>query len=310
MSRNLYQEVTDSIVAELKLGAAPWVKPWRETAGNNRPANAVTGRPYNGVNIVALWSAMQTRGRKTPRFLTFKQAKDAGGTVRRGEKGTLICFAKTVSAEDREDPEESRQYWILKGFTVFNVAQCDGLPARIATPVIATPRISERDALVDEFIECTGADIRENADGDAYYSAKADSIDMPALRSFTSRDHYYATVFHELGHWTRHPSRLDRKLERSDEAAQAVEELVAELVSAFICAEFNINGDLRHAGYIDHWLELLQHDSRMIFAASARAQEAADYLRRLALADTDSNARDRRSADSWLANTERSNVEL
>lgn len=286
-TRDLYQEITDKIVAELETGAAPWVKPWRATAGRNTPANAVTGRPYSGTNVLLLWIATSTHGWATPRFLTFKQAKAAGGTVRGGEKSTTICFLKRIVAKDKQT-EEERSFGMMRMYNVFNIAQCDNLPARlteIAEPVARND--DERDVLIEEFIGATKAVIIEGQ-GEACYRPGVDNISMPTFKSFKSGDHFNSTRFHELTHWTGHKSRLDRDfLNRFGSERYAAEELVAELGSAFLCAEFDIDGDLRHAGYIGNWIKLLKSDPKAIFTASTAAQKAADHLRGLALKDDD-----------------------
>jgi antirestriction protein ArdC len=175
---------------------------------------------------------------------------------------------------------------MLREYTVFNVEQCEGLPARVMTPGTVKPRNpDERDATIDDFLACSGATIREGF-GEAYYRPSDDYISMPAFAAFKSAAHYYATTFHELGHWTGHNSRLDRDLcHRFGERAYAAEELIAELCAAFLCAEFSTDGDLRHAGYIESWIGLLKADKRAFFTACSRAQAAADYLRGLALRD-------------------------
>ena len=292
-SRDLYQEITDRIVAELEQGTAPWVKPWRSTAGLNTAMNITTKRPYSGVNVVLLWMAMSANGWTSPHFLTFKQAKDAGGTVRGGQKGTQICFMKQLRVKDKNDPEKEKTIGMLKGWTVFNVAQCDNLPEKFVNPEPAKPmNEDQRDALIDEFVATTKANIKEGH-GEAYFASGADYISMPRFESFKSGDHFNATRFHELTHWTGHKTRLDRDLlNRFGDNRYAAEELVAELGSAFLCAEFDIDGDLRHAGYLANWLQLLKSDSKAIFTASAAAQKAADFLRGLALKDDEGNADD------------------
>ena len=143
----------------------------------------------------------------------------------------------------------------------------------------------ERDTTIDEFLAASGADIREGA-GEAYYSPGDDYMSMPRFDAFKSAAHFYGVAFHELGHWTGHKTRLDRDLRsRFGERAYAAEELVAELCAAFLCAEFSIDGDLRHAGYIASWIGLLKADARAFFTACSKAQAAADYLRGLALCD-------------------------
>jgi antirestriction protein ArdC len=283
--RDLYAEVSSRIVAELERGAAPWIKPWSATAGRNVPCNAATDRPYSGCNVVLLWMA-QNAGYRTPRYLTFKQAVELGGHVRKSEHGTKVYFVKQLVGRDKDDDEKTRVIPMMREYTVFNVDQCEGLPARVMTAgTVKVRNPDERDATIDEFLACSGASIREGF-GEAYYRPSDDCISMPAFATFKSAAHFYGTTFHELGHWTGHKSRLDRfqaMAARFGDAAYAAEELVAELCAAFLCAEFNLDGDLRHAGYIASWIGLLKADKRAFFTAASKAQAAADHLRGLAL---------------------------
>src|SRR6516162_1243009 len=276
-----------ALSAELERGAAPWIKPWSATAGQNVPCNAVSNRPYSGCNVVLLWMAQQA-GYRTPRYLTFRQAAELGGHVRKGEHGFKVYFVKQLQAKDADDEEKTLAIPMLREYTVFNVDQCEGLPARVMTTGTVKPRNpNERDATIDEFLSCSGADIREG-NGEAYFVPSKDFISMPSFAAFKSAAHFYGTTFHELAHWTGHKSRLDRfqaMAARFGDAAYAGEELVAELCAAFLCAEFNLDGDLRHAGYIQSWITLLKADKRAIFTACSKAQAAADYLRGLALQD-------------------------
>jgi antirestriction protein ArdC len=287
MKRDLYAEVSARICAELERGAAPWIKPWSATPGANTPCNAVTNRPYSGCNVVLLWMAANA-GYRTPRYLTFKQALDLGGNVRKGERGTRVYFVKQLQVRDgsKEDEETARIIPMMREYTVFNVEQCDGLPERVVSVSKVRPRnADERDATIDDFLACSGATIREGA-GEAYYRPGDDFISLPRFDAFKSAAHFYGVAFHELGHWTGHKSRLDRDLRhRFGERAYAAEELIAELCAAFLCAAFSIDGDLRHAGYIASWIGLLKADNRAFFTACSRAQAAADYLRGLALRD-------------------------
>jgi antirestriction protein ArdC len=285
MKRDLYAEVSARIVAELEAGAAPWIKPWSASPGANTPCNAVTNRPYSGCNVVLLWMA-QAAGYRTPRYLTFKQALELGGHVRKGERGTKIYFVKQLEIRKNGDDESStRLVPMMREYTVFNVEQCDNLtdsvkagkPARARNPDI-------RDELADEFLRSTGADIREGH-GEAYYVPSRDFISMPAFGAFKGADDFYNVAFHELTHWTGHKARIDRDLKnRFGSQNYAAEELIAELGAAFLCAEFGFDGDLRHAGYIQSWIDLLKVDTRAFFTACSQASKAADYLRGLALA--------------------------
>jgi antirestriction protein ArdC len=195
-----------------------------------------------------------------------------------------------TTAKDGEQAEP-RLVPMLREYTVFNVDQCENLPARVTTATSVKPRNrDERDPSIDDFLGCSGADIREGF-GEAYYRPGDDVISLPRFEAFRSAAHFYATAFHELGHWTGHRSRLDRDLRhRFGERAYAAEELVAELCAAFLCAEFSVDGDLRHAGYIQTWIGLLTADKRAFFTACSKAQAAADYLRRLALAEPTATA--------------------
>ena len=221
------------------------------------------------------------------RFVTFKQAQEAGGTVRRGEHGTKVYFVKQLRVKEREgEAEAERLVPLMREYTVFNVAQCEGLPASIVDGKPARVRNPDtRDTLTDEFLAASGAAIREGQ-GEAYYAPGADFISLPAFTVFKGADHFYNVAFHELTHWTGHKARLDRDLKgRFGQAAYAAEELIAELGAAFLAAEFSFDGDVRHAGYIANWITLLRSDKRAFFTAASKAQAAANYLRGLALAE-------------------------
>ena len=173
---------------------------------------------------------------------------------------------------------------MLREYTVFNVEQCENVPENIkAGKPMRVRNPDARDALADEFLHSTGADIREGH-GEAYYVPSRDFISMPAFEAFKGADHFYNVAFHELTHWTGHKSRLDRDLaKRFGSQAYAAEELIAELGAAFFSAEFGFDGDVRNAGYIANWINLLRADKRAFFTACNRASKAADYLRGLAL---------------------------
>jgi antirestriction protein ArdC len=284
-TKNLYDTVTARILSQLKERAAPWIKPWSSTPSANQPCNAISNRPYSGCNIVLLWIEAQSQNWTNPRYLTFKQAKECGGHVRQGEHGVKIYFVKQLIVKDKnaESNDATKVIPMLKEYTVFNVAQCADLPEKIVNPVkLPIRNTEERDQIADSFVASTKADIREG--GEAYFIPSKDYVSMPAFAAFKNADSFYATLFHELGHWTGAKPRLDRDLKnRFGNSAYAAEELIAELTSAFLCAEFSVDGDIRHAGYIQNWIQLLQNDNRAFFTAASKAQAAADYLRGLAL---------------------------
>ena len=274
---DLYEAVTKSIIADLEKGVAPWTKPWK-TGGSvgALPTNAATGRGYHGINIPILWGATFAKGYSTHGWMTFKQAQGLGAMVRTGEKSTHVVFTKQLVLKEG-DSEEEKKIGMLKAYSVFNVAQIEGLPEQ----QLELPQLSEqqRQDNVETFVRATRADIRIGGDRACYVPA-LDFIALPPLSSFKAPCNYYATALHELGHWSAHPARLNRDLKsRFDKQAYAAEELIAELTAAFLCAHLGIAGELRHADYIGHWLKLLKGDDRAVFTAASKASQAADYLR-------------------------------
>jgi antirestriction protein ArdC len=267
----------------MQTGIMPWQRDW-SIAGSAVPMNAISERPYSGINVLLFWMA-QDKGYSKPRYLTFKQAKETGGTVRAGEHGTRVYFYKQLTVTDK-DGGEDKTIPMLREYTVFNVDQCDGLPDRVANGEDFKPRNQDdREAMADDFIKTTGADFREGA-GTPYYVPSKDFISMPAFQSFTSRPAFYATAFHELTHWTGAKARLDRDLSgRFGQHAYALEELVAEIGAAFLCAEFGFDVVSRSAAYLDSWLKAIKDNPRAIFTAASKASKAAEYLRGLAIAD-------------------------
>lgn len=270
---DLYQSVTNGIIADLEKGTASWTKPWKDgkTVGL-MPANAATGRPYSGINIPILWFAADARGFPTHGWMTFKQAIDLGANVRQGEKGTAVVFTKKLTVKD--EAEEERLVPMLRAFTVFNVAQIDGLPE--PPPALPTPPPG---GAVQIFIDATKAEIRIGGNK-ACYVPSLDFVALPSRSAFKNPESYFATALHECAHWSGHEKRLNRDLNnRFGSQAYAAEELVAELTAAFLCAHLGITGELRHADYIADWIALLKDDNRAIFTAASRASQAADYLR-------------------------------
>lgn len=282
---SLYAEVTARVIAELEQGRLPWAQPWDAAAcGCAMPANAVTGRRYSGINVLILWAAGIEGRYPSQRWLTYRQALAAGGNVRKGERGTTVCYADRFTPRNEQacaqnEDREARQLAFLKRFTVFNVDQCEGLPERL-TPEVEGAPIDEADRIPEALalIEASGADFRIGG-GEAYYSPTGDYIAVPPQLAFHAKINWYRTVLHELGHWTGHRSRLDRDPSgRFGSAAYAREELVAEMASAFTCASLSIRPTVRHADYIGSWLAVLHHDERAIFRAASAASKAADYL--------------------------------
>lgn len=287
---DIHQAVTDQIIAAIEAGVATWQMPWhRSGEGLNRPTNIDTGNAYRGVNVVALWASAQMRGFSTGIWGTYRQWGNRECQVRKGEKASLIVFYKELDIE-RETAEsgESSTDTVLfaRASWVFNADQVDGFkpeqPALPASPV-------ERIEAADRFIAATAVDLRHGGNR-AFYRHDSDFIQMPEAERFlgsatsSATEAYYATLLHELTHWTGHEKRCDRKFgERFGNEAYAMEELVAELGAAFLCTDIGICAELRpdHAQYIDHWLKVLKADKKAIFTAASQAAKAADFLKNL-----------------------------
>src|SRR5580700_2810227 len=257
MRTDVYQKITDQIVSELEKGVRPWMKPW------------------NAEHAAA------------PIWMTFKQALEFKAYVRKGEQGSLVVYAdKIIRTETDADSGEASERAIpfMKGYTVFNVEQIDGLPERFYAKAPARGEIVQRIARVESFIAATGANVRHGGNR-AFYSPASDHVQMPIIEAFRDAESYYATLAHETTHWTRHPSRLDREFGRTrfGDEGYAMEELVAELGSAFLSADLELTPEVRddHAAYIASWIKVLKNDRRAIFTASSHAQRAADFLNAL-----------------------------
>jgi len=286
---DIYEIITNQIIFDLEQGVRAWVRPWNNSGGGfgTRPVNK-DFKPYAGINVLILWMAAESRGYSNSCWMTFKQAADLGGKVRKGETGTKICYYQPAvnSREASEDGAETqRKAGFLKVYTVFNVTQIDGLPGQYAPKEVATVNVSKdgRIASADAFVEATKADVRIGGNS-AFYAPAADYIQMPPLEAFSEAQGYYAVLMHELAHWTSggKGSRLEREFgnKRWGDAGYAMEELVAELAAAFLCADLGLNLVERedHSAYIASWLKVLKNDKRAIFTAAAHAQKAAQFL--------------------------------
>lgn len=284
---DVYTRVTGKILADLEKGVRPWMKPWNaeHAAGSIIRPLRFNGIPYAGINILMLWSEAEDKGYSVPIWMTFRQTKELGGHVLKGEKGTLVVYANTFKKTETDDEtgeEVERDIPFMKGYTVFNVEQIEGLPPHYYAKA-EPPKLSgaERIDRLESFFKHTGAEIQTGGN-QAYYNIGNDFIQMPPFEFFKDPESYYATLAHESTHWTRHPSRLDRDFGRKrwGDEGYAMEELVAELGSAFLGADLGITPEVRedHAAYIGSWLNVLQNDKRAIFTAAAHAQKAATFL--------------------------------
>lgn len=290
---DVYAHVTGKIVADLERGVRPWERPWSSDYAGERITRPLrhNGKPYRGINILLLWGAALEKGYQSSIWMTFRQAsKELGAHVRKGEKGTLVVFADNIkkTETDEETGEENEcQFFYMKSYSVFNVEQIEGLPERFYHKPEQIPEGRlERDERLNQFFVNTGASIRHGG-GKAYYSMAGNYVGMPLLDSFRDMESYYATLAHEVTHWTRHPIRLEREFGRKKwgDEGYAKEELVAEMGAAFLCADLRITPETRedHAAYIQSWLKALKNDARFIFVAASYAQQAIDFLQGLQL---------------------------
>jgi antirestriction protein ArdC len=279
MSASIYQIVTDRITALLEKGVVPWQKNW--SANQQPPQNLVSRKPYRGINILLL----QSMGYTSPYWLTFKQAQELGGYVKQGQKGCPVVFWRWLDVENKVTGE-TEHIPFLRYYTVFNVAQCEGIsvlettaPANENTPIQAAEQIVagmlKRPEITHGFNQ-------------AFYSPPGDFVAMPAVEQFKSTADYFATLFHELTHSTGHGSRLNRKAVSGSEGKMAAfgsdpygkEELVAEMGSAFLCCAAGIADRTieNSAAYVGAWLKRLKSDPKLVVQAAGQAQKAADYI--------------------------------
>ena len=282
---DVYTRVTSQIVEALEQGVRPWMKPWNAENAAGRITRPLrhNGQKYNGINILMLWASAELQGYSCPFWLTFQQAKELGGNVKKGEHGSPVVYASTFKKKETGDngQETEEEIPFLKQYTVFNAEQCEKLSPHFYALAEPPKEKLERIAVADSFFANTKAEIRTGGN-QAYYAVGTDHIQMPPFEAFRDAESHAATVAHELTHWTKHPTRLDRDFgkKRFGDEGYAVEELVAELGSAFLCADLHITPEVRddHASYIEHWLKILKSDKRAIFSAASHASKAVDFL--------------------------------
>ncbi len=268
---SLHERVTQKIVAQLKEGTPPWVKPWSCTSVSGVPRNYVSNRPYSGVNVLLTWLSALEQGFSDTRWLTANQITQLGGSFK-GQSATRIVFTKQHTREPGTDDEET--FFVQRLYNVFNAEQVSGIdlePER--EPLPFTARLPELDA----FVAAQGVPITHGGDK-AFYNLTRDAIVLPHPGTFISPEAYYAVALHELVHASGHPERLARPMGKRESYEYFVEELVAELGAAMVCAEFSLTCS-HHAGYLAAWIELMESDTKIIFTAAREAGRAAEYLK-------------------------------
>jgi antirestriction protein ArdC len=285
--KDVYEVITARIMELLDKGIVPWHRPWRGGRAG-KPKNLASGKDYRGVNTFLLHCASLATGYDSPYWLTFNQAKERGGTVRKGEHGMPVVFWNWLE-RDKIDSQTGQttteEIPFLRYYTVFNVEQCDGIDYPKSdtqnTPLDFQP-ITECEAVVEGFTD--KPTIEHDGHGRAFYRPSTDTVHLPDKSRFGSEHTYYATLFHELTHSTGHESRLGRCTDQKQAAFGSTdygkEELVAEMGAAFLCGDCGIDGQTiaNSAAYVDGWRRAIRQDKKLVIHAAAQAQKAADYI--------------------------------
>lgn len=284
---NVYETITAHIMEQLEQGTVPWQKPWQGTA--SLPHNLLSQKAYRGINVWLLASTAYS----SPYWLTYRQAQEIGGHVRKGEHGSPVVFWKWLergeeSQEEEETDSNSRRVPVARLYTVFNVQQCE-LPERLrpllkidnALGANTHQQIEACEQIVVSMLQRPAI---QHQEARAYYRPAIDAVNMPERRLFPKAEHYYSVLFHELTHSTGHASRLDRATLRDllafGDTNYSKEELCAEMGAAYLCGIAGIGNETvnNSAAYIQGWLSKLRNDKKLLIQAAAQAQRAADFI--------------------------------
>ncbi|MFQ5589573.1 MAG: ArdC family protein [Phycisphaerae bacterium] len=275
MKIDAYDKITSRVIELLEQGTVPWHKTW---TGDSMPRNAVSNKSYRGMNVFLLMAA----GYTSPYWLTYKQATELGGCVRKGEKAMPVVFWKRIMVEDKDDPDNTKCVPLLRYYSVFNVDQCND----IDMPTTETPK-REHNPIQDAEAIVAGMPNRpeiRHGGGRACYRPSLDMVSMPPADRFETGSAYYNVLFHELTHATGHKDRLNRNgcIEGAAFGSHTYsrEELVAEMGAAFLCGHAGLLTATidNSAAYIANWLERLRNDRKLVVTAAAQAQKASDFI--------------------------------
>ena len=285
-TKDVYQTVTNNILIAMEKGIIPWRKPFKSSF-SPIPVNFSTGKAYRGINVFLLNMACFQFGYPTNAWLTFNQARDLGGKVKKGQKSEIVLFWKPTliheqsASEDGELVEISKEVYIARIYHVFNIEQCDGIKNE-AIAQSPLPRIESCEQVYTNYPEIKP---EINLGLGAMYIPKLDQIRIPAMVDFISTSDYYAILFHELVHSTGHITRLNREgivaAQRSDLIRYSKEELIAEMGASFLCALTgieNVQLTENSAAYVQNWLEVFKQDKTMVIKAASQAQVAVDFI--------------------------------
>ena len=269
----VYEQITQRVISLLTSGTIPWRKPWNVQTG--LPRNLISKKPYRGINAFLLHAMSY----ESPYWLTFHQAAQLGGTIRKGEKACPVVFWKQMTV-DEEEPGEQRRIPLLRYYHVFNLAQCEGLKQ---TPDLSPAHLcSAQPASIIE--QMPNRPTIRHGMSRAFYQPVEDFVGMPNSQRFEKEAEYFATLFHEVIHSTGHPSRLNRQTltlkAGFGSGPYCKEELIAEMGAAFLCAHAGIVDRTieNSAAYLKGWLEQFRNDHTLIIKAAAQAQKAVDFI--------------------------------
>lgn len=275
---DVYAHVTDTIIAEIEAGTPPWRRPWTGSASGIALPTRHNAEEYRGINILMLWVMAAKHGYVSSRWMTYKQAQELGGQVRKGETSSTVVKYGTFTKENELGIEEELPY--ARAYRVFNADQIEGLPEDYyIRPEAPRDLGTAEDPELEAFFSRTGAEILTSDDPRAYYSPAKDHIHMPPIATFHDAAGYYGTLAHEVIHWTGSEKRLERIKKFANREAYAFEELVAEIGGCFLGAQIGVAPEFdQSAAYVEGWLKALKEDKRVIFRAASEAQKATDFV--------------------------------
>jgi len=283
MSNKVYEIITEKILERLEQGEVPWHKPW---CGGGYPKNLVSKKEYRGINVFMLATQKYT----SPYWVSYKQAQELGGNVKKGEHSTMVVFWKQLNIKEKGENEEGEEEItpktipFLRYYRVFNIEQCEGLDPKKLPEIETNPNFQPIPACEQTVVGMQNKPVIHHEELRAYYHPVLDYVNMPKKENFKKEEFYYSTLFHELGHSTGHESRLARKTITENahfgNETYSKEELVAEMTAAFLCGHHKIEQETleNSAAYIKSWLRKLKDDAKMVVLAAAQAQKAADYI--------------------------------
>ena len=270
---DLYQEITDRIMAQMEEGVIPWHKPWI----SGKAISRTTGKPYSLLNQMLLG--------RPGEYLTFKQCQDAGGKMKKGEKASIVVFWKWIETED-EETGEKKEVPFLRYYNVFHIDQCEGITAKHAAettlPDGAEPIVAAQE-IIHDYLDREGVKLSHHEGDRAFYRPGTDEIVLPIRKQFVSTAEYYGTAFHELTHSTGHEKRLNRLNQAAFFGTEdySKEELIAEIGAAALvnhCGIETSSSFRNSAAYLQNWLQVLRNDKRFIVSAAGKAEKAVQFI--------------------------------